>query len=108
MELKDIMLIASSLITHGVIGRAKVRQLQRNQSKPATSEFRAVEYINAARSHFGMGREEAGSLTMTEFILMINSKYPEQKGFTREEYDNVVDKYFAMKEKRIQRSAGPA
>ncbi|MDN8924050.1 DUF6246 family protein, partial [Staphylococcus aureus] len=75
------------LITHGVIGKAKVRQLQRNESKGTTSEFKAVDYINAARNHFSMTRTEAENLTMTEFILMLNQKYPDQKGFTREEYD---------------------
>lgn len=101
MALQDMLLIASSLITHGVIGKAKVRQLQRNESRGTTSEFKAVDYINAARNHFSMTRTEAENLTMTEFILMLNQKYPEQKGFTREEYDQVVDDYFAMKEKRL-------
>lgn len=30
-------------------------------------------------------------LTMTEFAMMLNAKYPDQKGFTREEYDAVMD-----------------
>jgi len=33
---------------------------------------------------------------------LLNAKYPEQKGFTREEYDKVVDDDFAMKEKRLK------
>ncbi|MCL7648079.1 DUF6246 family protein, partial [Enterobacter hormaechei] len=36
-------------------------------------------------------REEAENLTMTEFAMMLNAKYPDQKGFTREEYDAVMD-----------------
>ncbi len=28
---------------------------------------------------------------MTEFALMLNAKYPNQKGFTREEYNAVMD-----------------
>ncbi len=28
---------------------------------------------------------------MTEFAMMINAKYPNQNGFTREEYDTVMD-----------------
>ncbi len=28
---------------------------------------------------------------MTEFAMMLNAKYPDQKGFTREEYDAVMD-----------------
>jgi hypothetical protein len=67
---------------HGVIGKAKVRRLQRHESGETTSEFRAFDYISAARSHFGMGRDEAAALTMTEFQLLLAAKYPDQKGFT--------------------------
>lgn len=28
---------------------------------------------------------------MTEFALMLNAKYPNQKGVNREEYDTVID-----------------
>lgn len=86
----EILLIAQSLITHGITGKAKVRQLQRHESSQGTSEFSAFEYISAARNHFGISREEAERLTMTEFQHMLNAKYPDQKGFTRDEYDAVA------------------
>ena len=38
-----------------------------------------------------MSREDAANLTMTEFALLLNAKYPNQKGLTREEYDQVMD-----------------
>ncbi|WP_322746292.1 DUF6246 family protein [Rouxiella badensis] len=105
MELQDILLIASSLITHGVIGKAKIRQLQRHESKQTTNEFKAFDYISAARTHFKMSRQDAEMLTMTEFILLLNAKYPNQQGFTHEEYDAVVDDYFAKKERRLKKAA---
>lgn len=46
MPLSDMVLIAQSLITHGIIGKAKVRQLQRHESGQATTEFRAFDYIS--------------------------------------------------------------
>ncbi len=55
------------------------------------NEFNAFEYISAARNHFHMPRAEAERLSMTEFQLLLAAKYPLQKGFTREEYDHVVD-----------------
>lgn len=97
----DMVLIAQSLITHGIIGKAKVRQLQRNESGEATIEFNAFEYISAARTHFGISREEAQQLTMTEFQLMLAAKYPSQKGYTKEEYDQAADDYFAKKARRL-------
>src|SRR5690606_26971143 len=88
---ENLILIAQSLIMHGVIGRAKVRKLQKHESEETTPEFHATEYIMAARNHFGISRDEAENLTMTEFAMMLNAKYPDQKGFTREEYDAVMD-----------------
>ncbi|WP_372774592.1 DUF6246 family protein [Pantoea sp. WEP] len=101
MPVSDMVLIAQSLIQHGIIGKAKVRKLQRHEGGQASSEFNAFEYINAARTHLGMGREEAGKLTMTEFQMLLAAKFPEQKGFTREEYDAVADDYLARKAKRL-------
>ena len=66
-----------------------------------SSEFRAFDYISAARSHFGMRRDEAAALTMTEFQLLLAAKYPDQKGFSREEYDAVADDYLARKARRM-------
>lgn len=97
----EMLLIAQSLITHGIIGKAKVRQLQRHEGSSTSSEFNAFEYISAARSHLGMSREEAGQLTMTEFQLLLAAKFPEQKGFTREEYDSVADDYLARKARKL-------
>ena len=101
----DMILIAQSLITHGVIGKAKVRQLQRNETGKATTDFRAFEYISAARNHFSMSRTEAEQLSMTEFTLMLAAKYPDQKGLTRDEYEAVADDYLAKKARRIAKAA---
>ncbi|HBT4645564.1 TPA: hypothetical protein MB280_004111 [Klebsiella aerogenes] len=91
MPATEMIIVAQNLMMHGIIGKAKVRKLQRYESNETTSEFRATDYIMAARNHFGICREEAENLTMTEFALMLNAKYPNQKGFTREEYDAVMD-----------------
>ncbi|WP_340608088.1 DUF6246 family protein [Xenorhabdus bharatensis] len=91
MPVKDIIPIAKELITHGVMGKVKLRKLQRHEGTEAYSDqFNAMEYINAARTHFGMSRQEAERLTMTEFQMMLKAKFPEEKGFTREEYDAVI------------------
>jgi len=103
MPVSDMVLIAQSLITHGIIGKAKVRQLQRHESNKATTEFNAFEYISAARNHFGISRDEAEQLSMTEFQMMLAAKYPEQKGFTRDEYEAVADDYLAKKARRLSK-----
>lgn len=101
MPATDMIIFAQSLMTHGIIGKAKVRRLQRHEGGQTTSEFNAFEYISAARNHFGMSRDEAEQLTMTEFTMLLAAKFPEQKGFTKEEYDAVADDYLARKAKRL-------
>lgn len=101
----DIIVLAQHLMQHGVVGKAKVRQLQRHESGEKTNEFRAFDYISAARSHFGMNRAEASRLTMTEFQMLLAAKYPDQKGFTREEYDAVADDYLKKQAARRARAA---
>ncbi|MDR5020007.1 DUF6246 family protein [Yersinia rochesterensis] len=105
MPLSDIVVIAQSLITHGIIGKAKVRKLQRHESNSYVNEFSAFEYISAARNHFNMPRAEAEQLSMTEFQLLLNAKYPDQKGFTKEEYDSIADDYFAKKQAKLAKTA---
>ena len=104
MSAAEMIIVARALIVHGVVGKAKVRKLQRHESESASSEFNAFEYISAARTHLGMSREEAEQLTMTEFQMLLAAKYPEQKGFTKEEYDAVADDYLARKARRLAKS----
>ncbi|WP_272656371.1 MULTISPECIES: DUF6246 family protein [unclassified Providencia] len=102
LPISDIIVLARELMIHGVIGKVKIRKLQRKESdKEFTDSFNAVEYINASRVHFEMNRDEAEKLTMSEFLMMLKAKYPEGKGFTKEEYDTAVDDYFERKKHRI-------
>ncbi|TCW00387.1 DUF6246 family protein [Biostraticola tofi] len=104
MPMADIIILAKSLLDHGIIGQAKVRKLQRHETNDYVSEFRAFDYISAARNHFSMPRIEAEQLTMTEFQLLLSAKYPDQKGFTREEYDASTDEHFRKKAARIAKA----
>lgn len=104
MPAPEMIIVAQNLMLHGIIGKAKVRKLQRHETNDTTNEFRASEYIVAARNHFGISKEEAWQLTMTEFQLMLIAKYPEQKGYTREEYDHAADDYFARRKRRQAKS----
>lgn len=92
MPVNDIIIIARNLLDHGIIGKSPLKVPQRSESQAkTTSEFNVSQYIISARTHFGMTREEAEDLSMTEFQQMIKNKYPEPKGLTREQYDTVVD-----------------
>ncbi len=95
MPKEDIVTLAKELMLHGIIGNAKVRRLQRHEAKETTTEFNAAEYIAAAQTHFNIGLREASQLSMTAFQLLLAAKYPDQKGFTRDEYDAIANEYLA-------------
>ena len=100
MPVNDIILIARNLLDHGIIGKSPLKVPQRSESqKKTTNEFNASQYIISARTHFGMTREEAEDLSMTEFQQMIKNKYPEPPGLTREQYDIVVNASMDDREK---------
>nr|WP_254061043.1 DUF6246 family protein [Yersinia enterocolitica] len=106
---ETVITIAKELIDHGVIGKEKIRKLQKNEGKSDySSEFNAMDYINSARIHFNMSRAEAEQLTMTEFQHLLAAKYPEQKGYAREEYDSAADEFFAQRARRRERLAKAA
>ncbi|WP_154952874.1 DUF6246 family protein [Klebsiella grimontii] len=100
MPKEDIVTLAKELMLHGIIGNAKVRRLQRHEAKETTTEFLAAEYIVSAQTHFSMSLSEASKLTMTAFQLLLAAKYPNQKGFTREEYESIADEYLAKQAAR--------
>lgn len=102
---QDMIVIAQDLMAHGIVGKAKLRKLQRHETNETTSGFVAADYVVAARNHFGMSRAEAEQLTMTEFQLMVAAKYPDQKGYTREEYDGAADAFFARRKRKQARAA---
>lgn len=100
MPVNDIIIIARTLLDHGIIGKSPLKVPQRSESqKKTTNEFNASQYIISARTHFGMTREEAEDLSMTEFQQMIKNKYPEPPGMTREQYDIVVNASMDDREK---------
>lgn len=102
---QSILMIARGLMEYGITGKAKVRVSQRNENKGYTSEFRFNDYINNARIHLGLSFDEAKKLTMTEYIMLIANKYPDNDGFTREEYDKVLADYEKRRQERLAKAA---
>ena len=102
MPEQNIFLLAKTLLDYGVTGRAKVRISQRNESKSYTSEFKVNDYINNAIVHLGLSLDEAKKLTMTEYILLMSKKYPDNDGLTSQEYDDAVAQYKQQRAERLR------
>ena len=109
MPVNDIIIIARNLMEHGIIGKSPLKVPQRSENqKRTTSELRMSDYIISARTHFGITREEAEDLTMTEYQQMIKSKYPEPEGMTREQYDASYERAKLNKQKLKEKAARKA
>ena len=105
MPEQNIFLLAKALLDYGVAGFAKVRVSQRNENKSYSSEFKITDYINNAIVHLGLSLEAAKKLTMTEYILLMSNKFPDNEGMTREEYDKVASDYRKLRKARLAKAA---
>lgn len=87
-------ILAVHLMTHGIAGKAKP-DAKADDGKYA-SEFNAAEYVSAARVHLGLSSADAEGLSMTEFQMMLQMRFPESSEQTRnvpsrEEYRKFMD-----------------
>lgn len=93
------IIIAQHLMRHGIIGKAKPSKGDGKFS----DRFEAAEYISAARVHLGLSSADAEALSMTEFQVMLDMKFPDQANGgardvpSREEYDAAMK---AIKERK--------
>lgn len=75
MPADEQIIIARHLMQHGIVGKARPGTKQGEYS----DSFKAAEYIAAACVHLGLSREDAESLSMTEFQTMFEMKFPDSK-----------------------------
>lgn len=88
------VILATHLMTHGIVGKAKPTD-EKAGGEYAT-EFNAAEYVSAARVHLGLSSADAESLSMTEFQMMLEMKFPESSKSgrnvpSREEYRKFME-----------------
>lgn len=89
MPESEQIIIARHLMQHGIAGKAKPSN--KGDGK-YSDKFEAAEYIAAARVHLGLSSADAEALSMTEFQMMFEMKFPSKADGkrdvpTREEYE---------------------
>ena len=83
------IILAKHLMQHAIVGKAKPGTREGRYS----DKFDAAEYVSAARVHLGLSSADAEALSMTEFQIMFEMKFPDAKKEkakdipSREEYD---------------------
>lgn len=85
------ILLAQHLMQHGIAGKARPGGNGKAGGK-FSNKFEAAEYIAAARVHLGLSSGDAEALSMTEFQMMFEMKFPkktlgERDVPTRDEYN---------------------
>lgn len=91
MPASEQVILARHLMQHGIVGKAKPS----NGGGQYAQEFHAAEYIAAARVHLGLSSADAEALSMTEFQMAFEMKFPEAKAKelpSREEYREMMAK----------------
>ena len=74
--ISDIVVLASHCIKHGVIG---VTSDESSGDGEPMKEFDAYMYMGLAQEHLSKTREQAADMTMTEFLMAWDIKFPEAK-----------------------------
>jgi hypothetical protein len=90
MPADERVIIAQHLMRHGIVGNARPGSRTTAGQGDYAEEFRASEYIAAARVHLGLAAAEAEALSMTEFQQLLEMKFPHAKADdipSREEYE---------------------
>lgn len=70
----DIIVLAEHCFTHGLVGDVPTKG-----KGSAIDEFDPYEYIELARVHMEMSKNDSADLTMTEFCRMMETKFPPEK-----------------------------
>lgn len=104
MPPQERVIIARHLMHHGIVGKAKPDAQAKSERGSYADRFVAADYITAARVHLGLSSADAEGISMTEFQMMLDAKYPpEEKEAsrdvpTREEYDAAMN-YFRSRQR---------
>ncbi|MDB4306028.1 DUF6246 family protein [bacterium] len=70
------LMIAAGLLRHGVAG---VKKESESSKGDAADSVDIWEFVHTAMVHLNMSKEDALSLTMTEFVRIFDKKYPPEK-----------------------------
>lgn len=74
--LTDVIVLATHCLKHGICGDVET---EGGGNSEKLEEFDAYSYIEMALEHLNASREEAATMTMTEFVRRMRAKYPDNK-----------------------------
>jgi hypothetical protein len=97
-----MVILARHLMRHGIVGKGG-----KTEGGRYVDEFRAGEYIAAARVHLGMSTADAEALSSTELQELFEAKFPAEKRAadvpTRDEYEAGVIAMRAIQKAAVEK-----
>lgn len=102
----DCIILAASLIRHGVIG--VVQTETKRQDSSYSSKFEPREIASLAMAHLGLSEEQAWNMTVTGFVLAMRAKFPDPKKEEEKKADEALKKYDKMMERNKRIAAARA
>ena len=97
---KRALIIAVSLLHHGLIGHVVESKTRVIKDDDYTSVFDPLEYATMATVHLGLTSEQAWGLTMTQLRRALGMKFPPSEKQTVQ--DELLDEYDRLSEWREQ------
>lgn len=98
IPMSDIIVLAQSLMRHGITGTQKPLPRKPDTESQYTKEFNAQEHVAIAMAHLGLSEREAWDMTMTGLIGALRAKFPQtpeqesaQRAPTAEEHDATME-----------------
>lgn len=97
----EIMILAQSLMKHGIIGDIDRSDDAQTGKKDYTPEFDAKSYVSAVVAHLGISEREAWQMTMTSVAGALRAKYPPQPSpYMSEKREEELLEWFNKKDKK--------
>lgn len=90
----NIVILASSLIRHGVTG--VVPEVKAKTDSEYTDKFEPRSLVSIAIAHLGMSETEAWNMTVTGFVLAMRAKYPDPSIEKDKKEKDLLKKYDKM------------
>ncbi len=73
--MNDAIVLGEHLLLHGVCGKSE----KPNKSGDPITEFDPYKIMEVARIHLGLDAQESSRMTMTEFVRMMQVKFPPEE-----------------------------
>lgn len=79
---EDVITLAHHCLKHGICGAVEQDEDDEPTGEPI-KEFDAYHYMELARTHLGLSLDDASNMTMTEFVRMMQIKFPPKRNENR-------------------------